>query len=305
MQRLTPATSLPPRSRCSPRRHGLARGMTMLEIMIVIGIIALLIAISVPAIGHFKRAAKNSAVSEQLTGVGMALETYHDQFNVYPASSLFDATNAPTTAYGGAIGVGRAPAMLAEALTGYLPGMFDGAGDSGTSGTYALYKGESAFGFRTKGNAFGGNATGQVYGPYAAIKSLVSNNPTGTNPAPAVPDSDQSFVDAYGNEILYFRSTRSGNDNTGLPAVTKIFGTDPNANDYYFYADDNVTQPPRITGTRPTPINGGKAFFKLLGADGNNIGTTASTVLGAHSYLLLSPGPDGIPFNADDIVYRH
>jgi type II secretory pathway pseudopilin PulG len=262
----------------------------MLEILIVVGVMAVLIAISIPAIGHFKTKAKAAAVTEQLSGLGLALENYHQEFNVYPPSAILDVNKNPAMAYN-VIGIGRAPALLAEALTGYLPGIYDGAGESGS-----FYMGESPFGFRTKGNASTGTATGKVYGPYAALKNLLSN------PGTPVADSDQSFVDAYGNEILYFRSTHAGNDLTGLLPVTRIFGTDPNIVDYYFVANDNQTVPPGQSGARPTPINAKRDFFRLLGADGNNIGTAASAVTGAHSYLLISAGPDGIPFTGDDVV---
>jgi prepilin-type N-terminal cleavage/methylation domain-containing protein len=285
----------------------LQRGMTMLEIMIVIGIIAVLVALSIPAIGHFKKNAKSSAVTEQLGGLSMSLENYFQDFNAYPASALYDVNKNPTPAYqvppagnAGLIGVGRGPAMLAQGLTGYLLGTFDGAGESGS-----FYTGESAYGFRTKGNASTGSATGKVYGPYAPVDKLVDNNPPGSSPIPVVPDSDQSFIDVYGNEILYFRSTRAGNDNTGLPPVTQIFGTDTTANNYYFYSDENKYFPPGKTGSRTDPSAAKKEFFKLLGATSNSIGTTASAVPGAHSFLLMSVGPDGIAFTGDDIIFKH
>jgi prepilin-type N-terminal cleavage/methylation domain-containing protein len=295
--------SAPPPLACdSPRMRRLQRGMTMLEIMIVIGIIAVLVVLSIPAIGHFKKNAKSSAVTEQLGGLSMSLENYFQDFNVYPPSAMYDANKNPTPAYqvppagnAGLIGVGRGSAMLAEALTGYLIGTYDGAGEAGS-----FYPGESVYGFRTKGNASTGNATGKIYGPYAPVDKLVDNNPG----ALTAPDTDQSFFDIYGNEILYFRSTRAGNDNTGLPPVTQIFGTDTTANNYYFYADDNSVPAPKQLA-RQNPMAAKKEFFKLLGATSNGIGTTASAVPGAHSYLLMSVGPDGIAFTGDDIIFKH
>jgi prepilin-type N-terminal cleavage/methylation domain-containing protein len=287
-----------PITTCSSRRPARApRGFTLIEVLVVVGIILILIAIIIPAIGHFKTTAKRTAVTQQLAALGMALENYHNDFEVYPASNTLDATGTTAVdSYGsGIIKHGRGAAMLAEALTGYLPAAYDGAGTGITNGT------DPTFGFRTKGT--GTAALGKIYGPYAdtSPKVLISNNPTGSTPTPTLPDSDRSFIDAYGNEILYYRSTRAANEVTGLPAVTTVFGSGV-TNDYYFRDDDNSFKPDLVT-SRTSPAVAGAAFFKALGATSNNIAGSSANVTGAHSYLLMTAGPDGTAYNSDDLLY--
>jgi prepilin-type N-terminal cleavage/methylation domain-containing protein len=287
-----------PITTCSCRRPARAPGgFTLIEILVVVAIILVLIGLIIPAIGHFKTTAKRTAVTQQLAALGMALENYHNDFEVYPASNTLDATGTSAVdSYGaGIIKHGRGAAMLAQALTGYLPAAYDGAGTGIANGT------DPTFGFRTKGT--GTAALGKIYGPYAdtSPKVLLSNNPPGSTPAPTLPDSDRSFIDAYGNEILYYRSTRSGNETTGLPAVTTVFGSGA-ANDYYFRDDDNSLKPDLVNG-RTSPVAAGADFFKALGAKANNISGSSANVTGAHSYLLMTAGPDGTVFNSDDLLY--
>ncbi len=257
-----------------------------MELLVVVAIIALLVAITIPVVGHMKTRAKAAAQRQQLAGLSQALATYYaDNGNVYPPSDILDASGNPTQAYG-VIGVGRGGAMLAQGLMGYLPYALDGGNTASDN-----------LGFRTHGS--GTNAVGALHGPYGSSDSkyFIDNNP-GT-------DTDRSFVDVYGNEILYFRSTRAVADRSGMKAVTQVFGTDVtsvNGNNFYFYTNDNATLPPGSTAAARTSPDASPAFLALLGASSNNITTGSANILGADSFLLISPGPDGIPFTSDDVV---
>jgi type II secretory pathway pseudopilin PulG len=280
--------------------------MTLMELVVVLAIIAILAAISIPVVGHMKTRAKAAAQRQQLAGLSQALGAYYaDNGNVYPPSdnpldptggSYGSGTNNTSSPM---IGQGRGAALLAQGLMGYLPGTLDGAGASG-----GFYAGDPTYGFRTHGVASTGAATGQIHGPYGPddSKYLVNHNPTGT----PLPGTDRSFIDVYGNEILYFRSTRAVTDRSGLPVVTKVFGTDltSNGNNFYFYTNDNASLPPDSpsgTTARVSPDTA-SAFLSLLGASSNDITSGSANILGATSFLLISPGPDGVPFTSDDIV---
>ncbi len=263
------------------------RGVTLIELLVVVGIIAILIAIVVPSIGHVKALAKKAAVQQQLAGLSTALENYFQEFKVFPPSEVLDSSGTAMPAYAGNIKIGRGSALLAEGLMGYLPAVYDGAGPSMT--------GDPTYGFRMHGT--GTNASGKIYGPYGPEdpKYFVDNNP-------AVPNTDRSFVDVFGHEILYFRSTRSGGEMTGMPPVTQVFGTNTAANNYYFYTNANSLSAD-LTTTRTDPSTS-PAFLKLLGAPSNSIGGVAANVVGHDTFLLVSAGPDGVYFTADDIVYK-
>ncbi|HVS70645.1 MAG TPA: hypothetical protein VHQ47_05260 [Phycisphaerae bacterium] len=274
-----------------------------MELVVVLAIIAILAAISIPVVGHMKTRAKAAAQRQQLAGLSQALGAYYADFHVYPPSD--NPTNPTASMYpGNVIAPGRGPATLAQGLMGYLPAALDGAG-SGIAG-------DPTYGFRIKGSGVG--ATGKIYGPYGPDdnKYFADNNP-----APAAnPDTDRAFIDVYGSEIFYFRSTRAVTDRTGLPPVTRVFGTTGSGNNYYFEAPDNQykfgqtaytnTWNETLVPPDQTPPNHSTsdyaAFFKLLGASSNDITTSSAAITGANSYLLMSLGPDGLPYTGDDII---
>ena len=188
------------------------RAFTLLEILVVVGIIILLMALLIPAISAAKRNAKIASTRSTLSSLRTGLASYYSNFNSYPDSH---PTNITSGTYGTAppsvIPPGRGPALLAQALMGYLPGSLDGAGPDKTSSPNAsAYAGDPHLGFRTRNTIMpsGGiyttpTAVGKVYGPYgpdnpAAYKINVDDS--------ATPRFDQSFYDSFGGEILYFRA---------------------------------------------------------------------------------------------------
>lgn len=72
------------------------RGMTLIELLAVIGIIGMLLAILIPAVQYAREAARRSNCLSNLRQVGMAMQMYVDQqgsFGVFPfAASLPSVT---------------------------------------------------------------------------------------------------------------------------------------------------------------------------------------------------------------------
>ena len=60
------------------------RGFTLIELLVVIGIIAILTAISVPAISAVRRRSQISAQTTVLQRLGLAIEQYQSDFGDYP-----------------------------------------------------------------------------------------------------------------------------------------------------------------------------------------------------------------------------
>jgi type II secretory pathway pseudopilin PulG len=255
-----------------------SRGFTLLEILVVVGVIITLIALLIPAIGRVKLSAIKASATSLLGNLQQSLEAYHSQFGSYPPSTS-------SVAYGN-MGVGRGPAMLAQGLMGYLPYGADGAGSN--QGSYALVPpaGEPAYGFRTRNPQMGGD----VKGPFIAQDPKSYRvNAAGT---------DEVFIDPWGNEVLYFRSNRALST-ASAAAVTKIFDLAAN-NDSLFAADDcNKT----YAGASLPDVTAAPAeFFKLITPAASNTYSGGGIITGADSYLLISAGPDGTYFTADDLV---
>jgi prepilin-type N-terminal cleavage/methylation domain-containing protein len=267
------------------------RGFTLIEVMVVVGIILILLAILVPGIGAFRVHAAKVTTTSNLNIIRSGITQYYGDFNMYPPSSPLvpgTATLAfPVVAPSPGILAGHGDQMLAEALMGYLPGSADGAGTD---------FGDGEFGFRTKKvvNALMGR--GEIKGPYASPDAKMYDGTNhcfvdGFNPPPP----PQSEV----HGILYYCSTRATPDPT-LPHVTNIFGTGA-ANTYYFNSADCSAVSIKTTSTTSTadPSAAKPGFFASIGATSN---TVFADVVGANSFLLISAGPDGVYFTKDDIV---
>jgi prepilin-type N-terminal cleavage/methylation domain-containing protein len=263
-------------------------GFTIIELLIVAAIIAALLAILVPTLGGVRQKAAEAQASALLGTIQTGLQQYYSDFNMYPPS-------APV--YGG-ITSGRGSAMLAQGLMGYLGYAADGAGPDNPSGA------DPQYGFRTKraGAGMGGGAGGEIRGPYVPPDPKTFQGSGAT----------QYFVDPWGNEILYFRSTRSGASAATTP-LTVIFGTIGDTGYYFDYGDcssvPNFGAAPSAALVKPpgAPTAGffakiGAVDLKNVPAKPNSLINASYAVMGAGSYLLVSAGSDGKYFTDDDIV---
>ena len=67
--------------------RNLRRAFTLVELLVVIGIIALLIGIGTPAIQGARNAAKNTGTANRFKDITQACELFNNDFQRYPQSS--------------------------------------------------------------------------------------------------------------------------------------------------------------------------------------------------------------------------
>jgi prepilin-type N-terminal cleavage/methylation domain-containing protein len=86
--------------------HGKRRAFTLVELLVVIGIIAILISILVPALGRARVAARRTACMSNLRQLGLAMTMYLGQYkNTFPPhrESLATVNNEPGTGWWGTL----------------------------------------------------------------------------------------------------------------------------------------------------------------------------------------------------------
>ncbi|HVW01259.1 MAG TPA: DUF1559 domain-containing protein [Planctomycetaceae bacterium] len=66
------------------------RGFTLIELLVVIAIIAVLIALLLPAVQQARESARRSQCRNNLKQLGLAMASYHDDFNMFPPGRLLN-----------------------------------------------------------------------------------------------------------------------------------------------------------------------------------------------------------------------
>ena len=292
------------------RLAGRAAAFTLIELLVVISIIVLLLGLLLPAILWGQKQAYITATEADMHALSIGLDQYHADFNMYPNSSIVATTGAyPTTPDGTTYTIpqGAGYEVMAEALLGFLPGSLDGApaSDPGytSSDTWTLNQ--------TQG--FSMAPYKKVYGPYMSVTAtdifMVPGTSTTVTGTPVTYPAQYYFTDAFGQAtttnaqlvpILYF-SANTNPAGTTVGGVTKIFGNDSAG---IFNAGDDNHPPGPPPGTVPQSLAPSPGFLNLIGdSTQDNLVDSGATIMGSDGYLLVSAGPDGAYFTADDIVY--
>ena len=83
----------------SLRRENARKGFTLIELLVVIAIIGVLIALLLPAIQKAREAAAKTTCKNNMYQMGLALHTYQEQNNCFPASGEALASGGAKTAF--------------------------------------------------------------------------------------------------------------------------------------------------------------------------------------------------------------
>jgi general secretion pathway protein G len=68
------------------KRHRPVRGFTIIEVMIVVGLLAILAAIALPSYSNYRDKARSVEAAQQITVMAAAIKTYWQDARAYPAT---------------------------------------------------------------------------------------------------------------------------------------------------------------------------------------------------------------------------
>lgn len=82
------------------------RGFTLIELLVVIGVIAVVIALMMPAVQHARDAARRNHCKNNMKQLGLAFHNYHDSLRVFPPGwTQHHPQPGPQTRYGWSVSV--------------------------------------------------------------------------------------------------------------------------------------------------------------------------------------------------------
>jgi len=241
------------------------RGFSLVEMLVVVGIIVVLLGISLPMLNHAYRASQRARVAANLQTLSIALAAYHADHGDYPRPAAGVACN------GGAL-TPWASQLLASALVAPGP-------DSGGNGQ----DGAPGPGFRIRGTQ------GKVYGPYVQSDQFKF--------LPGATPFQNQFADPLHEDkpILYFPARLGGLKTTDIRAANQglVAGTITASETALYNAAHNNLTLLNVADMR-----------RMLGDTnpGDALISASDKPLTTDSFILWSAGPDGIFGNDDDVT---
>lgn len=73
------------------------RGFTLIELLVAVGIIAILMALLLPAVQQSREASRRISCRNKLHQIGLAMQNYHSEFQVFPPGGVHLTTAEPGT----------------------------------------------------------------------------------------------------------------------------------------------------------------------------------------------------------------
>jgi prepilin-type N-terminal cleavage/methylation domain-containing protein len=258
------------------RRHRLTRargGFSLIELMVVVLILGILAAITLPMLMKSYKRAIVTRTKSDLQTISLALEAYKSDFGDYPRFDDGNATDATTAGYSADplnVQEDRGARLICRALMAPAAASLASGATTSSVGFKASANEQAPDGADGPGFRIRPGAAGKVYGPYLQSEKFKLGNPGAPGGAwDSVYFTDATLLDSNGNPILYYPAT---------PGKLTISGT-----------TGNTTAAFAFNATTGAPIGFGNATATSLramynGFDNNGYGEATPTHLFLNAY---------------------
>jgi len=319
--------SCPPSDRMTSRRaEALPRGFTLTELLTVIAIITLLIGIAIPSISSARRRALQSATKAQIQAIETGCEMFRNDQNEYPKSSALwfgagtatDQTNWEVTD-----GTNRlqganliVDAMVGRDLQGHDPKVGTGNGNTPASRWYV-----GAANSRPRRQPYVEADRIPVSTTYITPEKPMKDGYMSYDLDKVMPQIDgirvPTFLDKFEYPILYYRANPARTSTMKIVQSSTVGanqrgdgiydGRDNEAFTSYpmsqqLLADANVG----LSGSEPYTDQKFIEYVRSLRGSSYNSSLTPPPItfskpVKPDGFILISPGPDGVWGNLDDV----
>jgi prepilin-type N-terminal cleavage/methylation domain-containing protein len=264
------------------------RAFTLLEVLVVIGILVILAGLAIVGILHAIKQANKTRMAADLQVISSALQQYKQDFGDYPrvepaTVGINDAADRPNPKTGWQV--------LCQALMGPCPGVEAGA----PAGEFTKQDGADGYGFRVRGTQ------GKTYGPYIPPERFKVGNPA--NPVFPMPTSDcllAALLDKNNQPICYLplRTPRPDVTQANLyisqTKASLIDSTDA-IRDSFSSTWTNGPIPPFWRNGETTGAYARIRFAAMLGdIDANGSIGAGETANASGDFILWAAGDDGL-----------
>ena len=300
-----------------PHTPTIRRGFTLVELLVVMGIIALLISLLVPTVTSSLRKARRTRVQAELVSIGTALDAYKTDFGDYPRFGT--DTNDPLN-----VAADRGARLVCRALMGPAPATDPNFTTAPGDPNYQLdarayfqdgfgEDGAKVFGFKDQRQVItrNGNSAvlfpGPVRGPYLDPEKFSVRKSSG-----GLYEPDAVILDSQASGPILYYVARPVQPNLSAPNAIAGTGIVP-APGSLFDAYDNRGSTP---ASRPPPLppypglsaqratwdkdSTNRYLYELLGdTDGDGTIGPGESATTTGPYLLIAGGTGGFNLISD------